>query len=751
MLRPGLGSLPVAARGPVSEALGADLPGYQVTGLRAVNPAQQLSLRFSAPGAHVGSGQTDVTLGLIGVGRPGADHLVARVRPRVVGNRVVYAHRGVSEWYVNGPSGLEQGFVVGSRPVGDGPLVLSVALRGNGGARLVHGQVLLGGLRYGGLVVTDAAGHAVRSWFELARGRVLIEIADRGAVFPLWVDPFVQQGAKLTGSGEVGNAQFGISVALSADGNTALIGGPDDSSAPAVGGGFGPGAAWVFTRLGSTWTQQGTKLTPSDEIGDGGFGSAVALSSDGNTALIGGSGDGAAWVFTRSGSTWTQQGTKLTGTGNFGSSVALSSDGNTALIGGPNDNGVGAAWVFTRSGSTWTLQGSKLTGSGEVGDTGFGSSVALSSDGDTALIGGPGDNPDTGGSGAGAAWVFTRSGSGWTQQGNKLTGGRETGNAFFGESVALSSDGNTALIGGSGDNSDAGAAWVFTRSGSTWTQDGNKLTGSGEVGNNAEFGASVALSSNGNTALIGGPNDQSHGDFGAGAAWVFTRVGSTWTQQGSDLKAVDDPSATIGYLGWSVALSSNGNTALIGDPADTRAIDAPGAARVFVPGHALTVGKAGTGSGTVTSSPKGISCTPKCSAPYAVGTHVTLSAKPAAGSLFSGWSGDGCSGKGSCTVTLSSDRSVTAKFTLEPPKITRANIDRKHHTATFRFTARGAPRFECALIRANKQHKKSSKPRLLSCRSPATYKHLKKGAYTFEVHTLSHGGAGPATQRQFSI
>ena len=97
--------------------------------------------------------------------------------------------------------------------------------------------------------------------------------------------------------------------------------------------------------------------------------------------------------------------------------MALSSDGNTALIGGPNDNsGVGAAWVFTRSSEKWTQQGAKLTGGGESGVGKFGASVALSSDGNTALIGGPNDGPFP----VGAVWVFTRSGSVWTQQGAKL-------------------------------------------------------------------------------------------------------------------------------------------------------------------------------------------------------------------------------------------------------------------------------------------------------------------------------------------
>ena len=126
---------------------------------------------------------------------------------------------------------------------------------------------------------------------------MLLRIDDAGARYPLTIDPFIQRGDKLTGSGESGDGRFGFSVALSADGNTALIGGPYDNG--------NKGAAWVFTRSGPAWTQQGGKLTGSGESGDGCFGLSVALSADGNTALIGGpfddSSKGAAWVFTRSG------------------------------------------------------------------------------------------------------------------------------------------------------------------------------------------------------------------------------------------------------------------------------------------------------------------------------------------------------------------------------------------------------------------------------------------------------------------
>jgi DNA-binding beta-propeller fold protein YncE len=588
----GLSSLPVTAQGPISGALGADDPAYRIRsssgGLRAASPAQRLKESFDRSGVLVGSGNTQLGLSLRAVGYGTSLQPVGAVSPSAKANRATFARRGLSEWYLNGPLGLEQGFTLATAPSGHAtePLTLSLGLSGNAHVSLGPGARSLtlthaGGpsLRYGGLRVTDARGRTLHSWLELRARRVLLRADTRGARYPLRIDPFIQQGEKLAGTGQSGSTtpSDGWSVALSSDGNTVLIGGPGDYGKT--------GAAWVFTRSGSTWTQ-GSKLTGTEARGEARFGSSVALSSDGNTALIGGGGDntgvGAAWVFTRSGSTWTQQGSKLTGSGEvssetspgkFGYSVALASaEGNTALIGGPGDNkGAGAAWVFTRSGSAWTQQGSKLTGSGEVtSETSpgkFGYSVALASaEGNTALIGGPGDNK-----GVGAAWVFTRSGSAWTQQGSKLTGSGEVNSSEFpGEfaaSVALSSDGGTALIGGPGDNKGLGAAWAFTRSGSVWTQQGSKLTGSGEVSSEAfpgEFGYSVALSSDGNTALIGGPCDNGE----AGAAWAFLRSGSTWTQQGSKLTGTGASARSRGSIGASVALSSDGNTALIGGPGD---------------------------------------------------------------------------------------------------------------------------------------------------------------------------------------
>jgi hypothetical protein len=181
-----------------------------------------------------------------------------------------------------------------------------------------------------------------------------------------------------------------------------------------------------------------------------------------------------------------------------GTSVALSAAGNTAIVGAPYDNGgVGAAWVYTRSGGVWTLQGGKLVGTDGAGAY-QGSSVAISADGNTAIVGGPF------GTVAGAAWVFTRSGDVWTQQGDQLVGTGADSYAGQGTSVGLSADGNTAIVGGPEDNSYTGAAWIFARSGGVWTQQGDKLVGSRALGQ-AGQGASVALAANGDTAAVGGP------------------------------------------------------------------------------------------------------------------------------------------------------------------------------------------------------------------------------------------------------
>ena len=357
---------------------------------------------------------------------------------------------------------------------------------------------------------------------------------------------------KITASDAVTNDYFGISVSLSADGSTALVGAHTKSSQT--------GAAYIFTKSGSTWTQQ-SKLTASDAATSDYFGWSVSLSGDGSTALVGAYGKstntGAAYIFTKSGSTWTQQSilTASDGAANdyFGISVSLSSDGSTALVGAHyKSSSTGAAYIFTKSGSTWTQQ-QKITASDAVTNDYFGYSVSLSADGSIALVGAYGKSSATG-----AAYVFTKSGSTWSQQ-SILTASDAAASDQFGISVSLSADGSTALVGAYLEDpssiSNAGAAYVFTRSGSTWTQQA-KLTAS-DAATGDLCGWSVSLSGDGSTALVGAHQKSSS----AGSAYIFTRSGSTWTQQ-AKLTASD--AATNDSFGYSVSLSGDGSTALVG-------------------------------------------------------------------------------------------------------------------------------------------------------------------------------------------
>lgn len=575
--RKGLLSLPLAAQGPISAALGGDSPAYRIGadggGFRASSPAQHLSSTFSSSGVSVRSGSMRVGLSLRSVGYGSTLTSVAAVAPSARGDRVLYAHPGLSEWYANGPLGLEQGFTIARAPAihAAGRLTLAIALSGNVHASLGEGAQSItmsragkAVLRYTGLSATDARGHLLRSWLQLRGGSVLLHVDTTGVRFPLRIDPVFERGEELVGSDVEILREFGASVALSSNGTTAIIGAERDDEFT--------GGAWVFTRTGSTWSQQGPKLTGAGESGPGRFGVSVALSGDGNTVLVGAPQDnegvGAVWVFTRSGGSWMQQGTKLVGAGTealgsfgvrFGQSVALSNDGNTALIGGP-ENGVevGAAWVFVRSGTTWSQQGEKIVGSGRLNGEGimFGASVALSSNGNTALIGAPDDDDNLG-----AAWVFTRSGETWTQQGEQLAPTGDTSKTIvFGSSVALSGDGDTALIGGPNDDSQIGAAWFFTRSEEAWSQD-EKLTPDGDASNLIDFGASVALSENGNVALVGGPDDSAF----TGAVWAYERSGPTWMHLGS--KLTDGEPSSEALFGAAAALSGDGSLALIGAPA----------------------------------------------------------------------------------------------------------------------------------------------------------------------------------------
>ncbi|MGH2732947.1 MAG: FG-GAP repeat protein [Actinomycetota bacterium] len=320
--------------------------------------------------------------------------------------------------------------------------------------------------------------------------------------------------AKLLASDGAAGDILGYSVALSGD--TALVGAAGDN-----GKGTSSGSAYVFVRSLGAWRRQ-AKLLASDGAAGDQFGYSVALSGD--TALVGaffdddhGESSGAAYVFVRSGTAWSEQAKLIPADGppgaQFGRSVALL--GDTAFLGAPRDDhhgeSSGGAYVFGRSGETWTQQ-AKLAGTdGAPGDQ-FGQSVALS--GDTALVGARDD--DDRGENSGSAYVFGRLGEVWNERAKLLAADGAPGD-IFGYSTALSGD--TALVGALSDDdrgAGAGAAYLFMRSGTLWSEQPKLLAPDGAPGD--QFGSSVAVS--GDTALVGALKSQGTG-LSSGSGYLF--------------------------------------------------------------------------------------------------------------------------------------------------------------------------------------------------------------------------------------
>ncbi|MFZ0927112.1 MAG: FG-GAP repeat protein [Syntrophobacteraceae bacterium] len=506
---------PQALQAAVSDVLGRDNLLYHIEragrNCRGLNRAQQFEAAWGEDGLAIQAGKLNWGLRLEAWGHGDELAPAGLILPQVSEHRVEYDRNGLTEWYVNGPMGIEQGFTVTSPPKGASPgeaLTLRLAWSGEVRVQVEQSAAVVSNfagepvLRYSDLSARDAAGRGLRAWLEQRGEAILLRVDDRDATYPVVIDPFIQQ-QKLTA---LDGAGVGYSVSLSADGSTALIGAWE----AAVGGNQQQGAVYVFTNSGGTWSQH-QKLVASD---------------------------GAADYF-------------------FGWSVSLSSDGSTALIGAQNATQQGTAYVFVNSGGTWSQQ-QKLTASDGEAYDGFGGSVSLSADGSAALIGASG--AAVGGNGElGAAYVFVNSGGTWSQQ-QELTASDGPAGGSFGSSVTLGADGSTALIGAYdarvGGNGGQGAVYVFTNSGGTFSQQQKLVASDGEAYDG--FCGSVSLSADGSAALIGAENG---GNVGQGAAYVFTNSGGIFSQQ---QKLVASDGAAGDYLGQSVTLSSDGSTALIG-------------------------------------------------------------------------------------------------------------------------------------------------------------------------------------------
>ena len=355
------------------------------------------------------------------------------------------------------------------------------------------------------------------------------------------------QKQKILASNAESSDYFGIGVAI--DGEYCAVGAYQEDT-----GYTNQGAVYIFTMSGGNgWTEQ-QKLVPSDAANSDYFGYNVDISGD---YVIGGSynkstGTGAAYIWTRSGTSWSQQ-SKLTAsdaatTDRFGIDVAI--HGDYAIVGADQENShAGAAYIFTRSGTTWSQQ-QKITAIDITADDHFGIGVDISNN--YAIVGAY--HAHSPAADAGAAYIFTRSGTNWTHQ-SKIVASDQASNDFFAYQVAI--DGDYCIAGAYGDASpasDAGSVYVYTRSGVSWNQQ-QKLTASDQVAGDY-LGWSLDISDD---YIVSGANLAHAPGANSGAAYIYRRTNTTWTQQAkiaaSDTTAGDE-------FGWKVGIY--GNNVIVG-------------------------------------------------------------------------------------------------------------------------------------------------------------------------------------------
>jgi hypothetical protein len=644
-------------------------------GYQARNPGQQWRTSFDARGftTQPDAGEWTWGLELLRYGFAEAEQTVTTASGiSADAQRVTRRwNAALEEWYVNDARGLEHGYTVHERPLRDsrsepGRLTFTLAVRGElcpevqadgRGVRFVN-SVGATVLSYAGLTVFDADGRVLNARFEHVVEGLSLCIDERGARYPLTIDPTAQQ-AYLKASNTQSGDEFGMSVSVSGD-TVVVAARGEDSNATGVNGNQSDnsatqaGAAYVFVRTGTTWSQQAYLKAPNSEMADW-FGGSVSVSGDtvvvgadaedsnatgvnGNPADNGALNAGAAYIFVRSGTTWSQEaylkGSNTESWDRFGGAVSVSGDtvvvgavsessNATGVDGNQGDNsasGSGAAYVFVRSGTTWSQQAYLKASNTGVGDS-FGTSVSVS--GDTVVIGTEkedsnatgvdGNQADNSALESGAAYVFARSGTNWNQQAYLKASNTEAGD-HFGAFGSVSVSGDTVVVGASGEDSNAtgvdgnqgdnstsfaGAAYIFVRNATTWSQQAYLKASNTHAGGQSsdEFGNVVSVSgdkvvvgawgeSSNATGVNGNQSDNSAGT--SGAVYLFVRSGTTWSQQ-AYLKASN--TGVNDYFGRSVSVS--GDTVVVGafgedgnatgvnaNQGDNNALDA-GAAYVF--------------------------------------------------------------------------------------------------------------------------------------------------------------------------
>jgi hypothetical protein len=390
-------------------------------------------------------------------------------------------------------------------------------------------------------------------------------------------------GTKIQASDKQQSDYFGWSVSMSSDGTRVIVGAYSEDT-----GGDATGAAYIFALSGGSWSQE-AKIQSSDIQASDYFGYRVSMSGDGTKVIVGANQEstgatyaGAAYIFAYSSGSWSQeakiQASDKQADDEFGQSVSMSSDGTKGIVGAwQEDTGgsnAGAAYIFALSGGSWDT-GTKIQASDKQDSDRFGYKVSMNSDGTKVIVGAWQD--DTGGSNAGAAYIFALSGGSWSQQA-KIQASDKQAHDYFGYSVSMSSDGTKVIVGAFAEDTgggSAGSAYIFALSGGSWSQQAKIQASDPEA--NDRFGRSVSMNSDGTKVIVGAWLEDT-GGTNAGAAYIFAYSSGSWSQQqkiqASDKQADD-------YFGQSVSMSGDGTKVIVGaDREDTGATNA-GAAYIF--------------------------------------------------------------------------------------------------------------------------------------------------------------------------
>lgn len=498
-------------------------------GAAASNATQGFDVTIDAGGAHLVTRQHQekVSLTLDAIARgPVTEPLTARLDGVAAGRASLEYEHGVSGWVGNGPLGMSLGWSLADRFGGaGGPLSLHLRIGGDLRARAMgEGVALTDRAGAERLFVTDlyawdADRRPLPARMTAEDDHITLGIDDRGARYPIVVDPLVW-GQQFKLVGAGAVLGADFGEAVALSGNTAAVGAP------------GARRAYVFVRSGVSWTEEAS-LQPQDLDFSQNFGSAVALSGDTAAFVAPTSGtSGPVYVYDRVGTTWSQSQELVT------SASTLSMDGDRLAIGQPS--GAGFVQIWLRTTGTWALEDTVTASDAAAGDA-FGYAVAL--DGDSLAVGarfGDGSQANTG-----TAYVFTRSGSVWTEEARLFAASGQTSDTF---GAAIDIDADTLAVGSPG----RGRVHVFTRSATVWSFE---QTIDPSI---SSTGSSVGVE--GDMLAIGAPGDDQFAN-NAGSVHLYARNTGVWSLATS-LGALDaSPLAALG-----TAMAVEGNTVLAGAP-----------------------------------------------------------------------------------------------------------------------------------------------------------------------------------------